>query len=262
MKLIGRATVGGTHFMEGNNKSVCVDLIGRLGNNLFQIAMCVGYAEKHGCEYWIPDWSYAHYFKNNFTKQSKGTVFVGEKGWYYEDLPFTEDVKFFGFFQSYKYFEHSQAKIRELFQFNDQITNKYTKLGENTCSIHVRRGDYIGNFFHEVCHLEYYKEAIAEIETRTDIDVFVVFSDDIAWCKENFVGEKFLFVENNSDIVDLFLMSKCSHNIICNSTFSWWAAWLNDNQKKIVIAPEKWFGDVSRGTEDLLPDEWIKLKIK
>lgn len=245
--------------------TACTDLIGRLGNNLFQIAMCVGYAEKHNVDYYIPEWKYSGCFKTVFTKVSAGTVFVGEKGWYYEELPFIENVKFFGFFQSYKYFEHCEGKIRELFQFNDTIKNKINakyRLGVNTCSIHVRRGDYVGNVFHEVCHFEYYKDAIIAMKERTSIDLFVVFSDDIAWCKENFIGEEFLFVENNSDIEDIYLMSICSHNIICNSTFSWWGAWLNANPEKVVIAPEQWFGDVSRGVEDLLPEKWIKLKIK
>ncbi len=242
--------------------SVCVDLIGRLGNNLFQIAMAVGYAEKNGVEFWIPDWKYSGCFKTVFTKQACGTTFVGEKGWYYEELPFIEDVKFFGFFQSYKYFEHCEGKIRELFQFNDQITAKHQKLGENTCSIHVRRGDYIGNQFHEVCHLEYYNDAIVEMKSRQKIDKFVVFSDDTAWCREQFGGDQFVFIDGNSDIEDLYLMSMCTHNIICNSSFSWWAAWLNSNPDKVVVGPGRWFGDISKGTEDLLPKEWIQIKIK
>ncbi len=248
--------------------TVCVDLIGRLGNNLFQIAMAVGYAEKHNVEYWIPEWEYSGCFKTSFTKVSSGKVFYGEKGWYYEELPFIEDVKLFGYFQSWKYFKHCEDKIRDLFTFSDQIknkvNNKYAALrlpGLNTCSVHVRRGDYIGNHFHEVCHLEYYNDAINEIKNRVNIDLFVVFSDDVAWCKENFKGEEFLFIKDNSNVEDLYLMSCCKHNIIPNSSFSWWGAWLNANENKIVIAPGRWFGDASRGVEDLLPEKWIKIKI-
>ena len=152
-----------------------------------------------------------------------------------------------------------------MFQFNDQIKNRINekyRLEENTCSIHVRRGDYIGNGLHEVCHLEYYLEAVEEMKSRTEIDKFIVFSDDIAWCKENFIGENFLFIENNSNIEDLYLQTQCTNNIICNSSFSWWGAWLNANPNKVVIAPECWYGDLSKDTKDLLPEKWIKLKIK
>jgi hypothetical protein len=245
---------------------VISDFIGRLGNHLFQLSAAVGYATKYNVDYEIAPWEYSSCFNIN-AKPCVGDVKVnyGEKGWYYEDLPFIQDVKLFGFFQSYKYFEHCEAKIRELFQFSDTIKNKinskYTLQG-NTCAIHVRRGDYLGNFFHEICHLEYYQDAIAEIKSRENIDLFVVFSDDINWCKKNLTGENYLFIEDNSNIEDLYLMTQCTHNIIANSSFSWWGAWLNANVNKIVISPNKWFGDVSRGVEDLLPKKWIQIKIK
>lgn len=248
---------------------VCVDFIGRLGNNLFQIAMAVGYADKHGVNCAIPAWEYSGCFKKDFTSQACGEVFYGEKSFCYEDIPFIENVKFFGYFQSEKYFKHSESKIRELFEFNDSIKDpiisKYDsliKFGSRTCAVHVRRGDYIGNHFHEVCHRQYYLDAIAEINNRTTIDQILVFSDDIAWCKENFNAANILFVEGNSNIEDLYLMSQCSHNIICNSSFSWWGAWLNANKNKIIIAPDKWFGDDSKDAKDVVPKNWIKLKIK
>lgn len=247
--------------------SVCVDLIGRLGNNLFQIAMAVGYANKHGVDFNIPKWEYAHCFKTDFTNVATGTEFVGEKGFHYQEFPFIKDVKFFGYFQSEKYFKHCEDKIREMFTFNDGIVakmnNKYGDLlkVKDACSVHIRRGDYIGNNFHEVCHLQYYKDAIAEMKKRTDIYWFLIFSDDIAWCKENLKGENFVFIEDNSNIEDLYLQTQCSHNIICNSSFSWWGSWLGGNKDKIVIAPDKWFNDTSMNTSDLLPKEWIKIKI-
>ncbi len=249
---------------------VISDFIGRLGNNLFQLATAVGYSAKYNVDYEIAPWEYSNCFNINI-KPCVGDVKTnyGEKGWYYEELPFIKDVKLFGFFQSYKYFEHCEDKIRELFQFNYQIKNKINtkyetllKSGSITCGIHVRRTDYIGNNFHEICHLEYYQDAIKEIKSRTNIDLFVVFSDDIAWCKSQFIGDEFLFVEDNSNVEDMCLMTQCSNFIIANSSFSWWGSWLIENKNKIIIAPEKWFGDTSRGTEDLLPKEWIKIKIK
>lgn len=246
---------------------VCVDLISGLGNNLFQIAVAIGYSERHKVDFQIPEWEYSGCLKIISTKLSNGKIFYGEKGWYYEELPFIEDVKLFGFFQSYKYFEHCEKKIRELFQFNEEIKDKISKkhetlLSQNTCGIHVRRGNYIGNGWHEVCHLEYYKDAIEEIKSRTNVDLFLVFSDDISWCKENLKAVNFLFVEGNSNIEDLYLMTQCSHNIISNSSFSWWGAWLNSNKDKIIIAPDRWFNDESRSIKDLIPETWIKIKIK
>jgi len=245
---------------------VTADFIGRLGNNLFQLATSVGYSAKYNVDYEIPSWEYSGCF-NIKEKPCVGDVKVnyGEKGWHYEELPFIEDVKLFGFFQSYKYFEHCEGKIRDLFQFSDEIKNRINeryKLPENSCSVHVRRGDYIGNHFHEVCHLEYYNDAIEEMKRRTTIDKIVVFSDDIEWCRDNLKGEHFLFIEGNSNIEDLFLMTQCTHNIIANSSFSWWGAWLNANTDKIVVAPGTWFGDASKTTRDLLPEEWIQIKIK
>ena len=93
--------------------------------------------------------------------------------------------------------------------------------------------------------------------------LFLIFSDDIAWCKANFpdLPEKFVFIEGNADHEDLLLMSHCKNNIICNSTFSWWAAWLNSNPEKKVIAPSKWFGPAfeNYNTDDLYCDGWIKI---
>ena len=91
------------------------------------------------------------------------------------------------------------------------------------------------------------------------IDVILVFSDDIKWCKENFIGDNFIFVENEKDYIDLYLMSMCNHNIISNSSFSWWGAWLNQSKEKVVISPEKWYGPNKgdRNLDDLLMSDWI-----
>lgn len=247
---------------------VCIDLIGRFSNNLFQIAMAVGYADKHNVDYVIPQWEYSDCFKTVFTSRAAGNVNWGENGFAYQEIPFIENVKLFGYFQSEKYFKHCESKIRDLFQFNDRIREKMnikyadSWIGSSTtCSIHIRRGDYIGNGFHEVCHIDYYQNAINEMKNRAAIETFVVFSDDPEWCKQNLKGDHFLFVEGNSNVEDMYLMTQCHHNIICNSSFSWWGAWLNANKEKIVVAPDKWFNDTSWDTKDLIPECWIKIKI-
>ena len=88
--------------------------------------------------------------------------------------------------------------------------------------------------------------------------IFAVFSDDIEWCRSNFHGDKFVFVEDQKDYEDLYYMSLCKHNIICNSTFSWWSAWLNNNADKKIISPKKWFGPgyATHELSDLTPKGW------
>ena len=85
----------------------------------------------------------------------------------------------------------------------------------------------------------------------------MVFSDDLDWCKETFLGNRFTFISGNRDYQDLFLMSMCKNNIIANSSFSWWGAWLNTNLNKKVIAPKKWFGpQLSLSSDDIYPNTW------
>ena len=128
-------------------------------------------------------------------------------------------------------------------------------LKENLCSIHVRRGDYLGlPNHHPACPLEYYEEAMKQMD---DSKIFLVFSDDFGWCKENFTNSNVIFIEDNKDYIDLFLMTLCQNNIIANSSFSWWGAWLNQNENKKVIAPNKWFGKaIQHNTKDLIPPTW------
>ena len=114
-----------------------------------------------------------------------------------------------------------------------------------------------------MCSLEYYRKAISLIQERVTQPYFFIFSDELDWAKENldFTGDV-TFVDlspENLDHEEMWLMSQCQHNIIANSSFSWWGAWLNENPNKIVIAPKQWFVDVSTDTSDLIPDAWIQL---
>ena len=93
-----------------------------------------------------------------------------------------------------------------------------------------------------------------------DIENVLIFSDDIEWTKTVFRDEKFHIIENEPDYMDLYIMSMCTNNIIANSTFSWWAAWLNKNPDKIVISPKQWFSDeYEHSVEDSIPNSWIKI---
>lgn len=133
-------------------------------------------------------------------------------------------------------------------------------------ALHVRRGDYVANvatnLFHGTCSPEYYQRAIAYIAEYVPDPTFFVFSDDIAWVKENILIDfPTIYVSDGKkkDYEELILMSRCKHAIVANSSFSWWGAWLNQDPEKIVIAPEYWLKDVSVKTIDLLPPEWVVL---
>lgn len=158
---------------------------------------------------------------------------------------------FDGYWQNENYFKHIEELIRE------QLIIKEYNLIEST-SLHIRRTDYCkSNGYHPVLEVDYYQNALKIINHYNNL---VVFSDDINWCKDHLKFKNINFVENDDEIEDLIMMSMCKHNIIANSTFSWWAAWLNKNPDKKVIAPKKWFGDhVNLNTSDLIPDSWIKI---
>lgn len=139
-------------------------------------------------------------------------------------------------------------------------------IGNQSVSIHIRRGDYIkeDNIVHygNICTFEYYKNAINYIEEKIDNPQYYVFSDDIKYVQENFIIEGAIYVTPDmfdfyEDWYDMCLMSKCKHNIIANSTFSWWGAWLNQNPSKIVIAPKKWINTYEY--IDIYPKEWITI---
>ena len=180
------------------------------------------------------------------------------------------DIYLDGYWQSPKYFE----AIRELLLTELSLTvplspeaDYFSQLisKNRAVSLHVRRGDYIKNprvaAEFGPCSISYYKNAMAEVEKNIPSPTYFVFSDDIEWVKQNLpLDDKEIFVkgENITDIEELILMSKCQHNIIANSSFSWWGAWLNQNQNKIVIAPTPWF-DKLPYDQELIPPSWIQL---
>lgn len=171
-----------------------------------------------------------------------------------------------GFWQNYKYFTSIRNTLLETFRFRfpeDFSQNIYLNRIKSSISIsiHIRRGDYLDPRFSDLNVIrtnEYYFCAINYIEGKIDKPLFFIFSDDIPWAKKNFLGDKFLFVEgniNNTSHLDIYLMSQCKHNIIANSTFSWWGAWLNNNPNKIVTAPKNWTHKVL--SSQICPPEWI-----
>ncbi len=178
-----------------------------------------------------------------------------------------------GHFQSEKYFKSIESIISKELTFKLPLTdenNFWKQKIENSLavSIHIRRGDYASlqkNLRkHGVVPLDYYYRAIRYLSAKITNPVFFIFTDDTDWVKDNFKCDfPFYIIENNNhaetSYADMHLMSLCSHQIIANSTFSWWGAWLNANPEKIVIAPENWFVDSSIDSKDIYPPEWIKL---
>lgn len=177
-----------------------------------------------------------------------------------------------GFWQSDKYFKNISDVLYTIYSPKEKINeinkNWLNKIeATQSVSLHIRRGDYITNknalSHHGICELDYYYSAISHIkEKQSNIEIFV-FSDDLQWCKTHLEFTNSInFVDANEKEnmhLDIFLMSICKHNIIANSSFSWWGAWLNQNPKKIVIAPQKWFANTALDTTDLIPKDWIKL---
>ncbi len=180
-----------------------------------------------------------------------------------------------GHWQSEKYFVDFGGTIRNDFNLRYPLSREAADVHQDikqaslSCAIHVRRGDYVSdaktNRYHGVCSLDYYKKAVEHIKERIGEPVFFVFSDDIQWVKENLNFGQMRFVdlsdkENLKDQQEMVLMSRCQHQIIANSSFSWWGAWLNQNKDKIVVAPDKWFDNEKINTQDLIPDSWIKIQ--
>jgi len=172
-----------------------------------------------------------------------------------------------GYWQNEKYFRDIRQDLLLQFQFpplqHVENINVAKAIQEtNSVSVHVRRGDYLNNKKMYGClyQTDYYRNAIKYICDRIENAVFFVFSDDIEWSKKHFKGCQFVIVDfnrENQSYIDMQLMSLCKYNIIANSSFSWWAAWLNQFRDKIVVAPKFW--TINKNIPDIVCDEWIVL---
>ncbi|MEP4196512.1 MAG: alpha-1,2-fucosyltransferase [Aliishimia sp.] len=179
-------------------------------------------------------------------------------------LDSVDDSYLHGYWQSEKYFADAAEHIRADFQFpvatgrnadlSDQIANTLS------VSLHVRRGDYVGNESHVICAQPYYDAALATLLPQLQgSPTIYVFSDEPDWARENLsLPGTPVFIDHNNETPqdDMRLMSLCHHNIIANSSFSWWGAWLNARQGRKVIAPSRWFGKPGLSNPDILPPDW------
>ena len=253
-----------------------------LGNLMFQIAATISYAKKHNKQYKFYKQFYTEsyhgsisQYQNNIFKNLKlDDLFTDpnsyheykEPYFHYQEIPyFSDNIVISGYFQSSKYFDEYPLYIKDFFNFSLE-NNRYQKLLDNdpVCSIHVRRGDYLKLWKnHCVQDITYYQKAVQLFDKET---IFFVISDDIRWCKDNFNSQnfgnerRFIFSENKSSIEDFYCSMKCQHNIIGNSTFSWWSAWMNSNKDKIVVCPniDRWFGPAlkHKNPKDIICNGW------
>lgn len=175
---------------------------------------------------------------------------------------------FEGYWQSEKYFSHIEGVIRQEFRFTPFDEKMNINISKeinltNSISVHVRRGDYVNHpLYSNICTELYYEKAINLMLKRVDHPHFFVFSDDISWCIDNLkLTDRVTYINwNNKEksYRDMQLMSLCKHNIIANSSFSWWGAWLNTNTDKIVIAPSRVINS-NHDIVDFVPDQWLKI---
>lgn len=199
-----------------------------------------------------------------------------------EQILIKEPAYLTGYFQSEKYFDEVEEQVRKTFRFSNRIWNSISKelaqkiqeyqkriesQKETPVSVHIRRGDYLENqeAYGGICTDEYYQKAVSMMEERFSGTVFYIFCNEAGWAKEwagRLYGEssRFVVIEGTTEdtgYLDLFLMSRCKAHIIANSSFSWWGAWLNPNQEKVVIAPSKWVNN--QDMRDIYTKEMIKV---
>jgi len=184
-----------------------------------------------------------------------------------------EDSYIIGDFKSERYFKDIRNILLEQFTIKNKPSNYLREMelkiirSNNSCFIHVRRGDFARNKkvfkVHGVCGADYYQSAAEYMHSHVKDVEFFVFSNDLDWCKQNLNIENSTFMENKdrrSPHEDIRLMSLCQHSIIDHSAFCWWGAWLNQNEDKIVVAPTRWFSNeqFQKESEDIYCEHWVK----
>lgn len=257
---------------------IITKLQGGLGNQLFQWAVSKSLSIDYNTDYYfdlsyfynqpigglVTQWKLDLYkFKKIQIKELNNSLNLSHIGDNFNYKKILNNSYLNGYWQSEKYFKNNENDIRNDLEIDENlknyITNKYPILNENTLSIHVRRGDYVNlTDYHALQSIEYYKNGY-DIINDNNINV-LIFSDDINWCEKNLNFNNTHFIKNENNITDLYMMSMCKHNIIANSSFSWWSAWINLNSDKKIISPNKWFGDKNNlNTGDIIPEKWIKI---
>lgn len=266
-----------------------VRLMGGLGNQMFQYAMGKMLEAQKGETFYIDVFSFYRDKKRKYElncfdiKERKASFFYllyyniffylgsdekrNQKICYeseifrYQDVCCAPQKYFVGSWQHEAYFEKIRNELQSDFTFRDKFSPNIEKMAQiisekEAVLIHVRRGDYLDCADYEIVGAEYYAEAMRYIRDKIPSAEFFVFSDDIEWCRRHFAKEdNIVFIAGNTGKEDFYLMCKCKHFIIANSTFSWWAAWLSDKES-MKIAPARWFKDEK--TNEKVADALLK----
>jgi len=274
-----------------------IGYMGRLGNQMFQFASTLGISDKIGHEARFPlENCFTPQSTGPFDPKTGSNMdvkcdlldcfdinpiyFIPSHHLtidsLYQETSFTYDQKYLditgnpslhGYFQTEKYFSHIRDLVLSQFSFKIPYMNSaesyiQTIRNENKnaviASIHVRRGDYVMHpDHHPPCSSSYYINAAEELKKLNSNTIFLIFSDDIEWCRSEFDGPSYIISNLENPYTEMCAMSLCDHNIIANSSFSWWGAWLNVNPDKIVIAPSRWFGDlIQKDVSDIYCKNW------
>lgn len=290
---------------------VIVNLIGGLGNQMFQYALGRSLSIKNDDELYVDISGFSDYGLRNYSLSDFNCItniasedlvrpflenrkrrhglrkitypisrykkyrFIKESAFEYQPyiMDLSGDLYFKGYWQSEKYFNSIREVLLGDFSLRDNPGCVYFSMLEeiessrSSVSIHVRRGDYVTNpdaaQVHGVCSMSYYIRAVNYLKERFSGLRYFVFTDEPEWVARNFgfLGDYTLVSEKGdlSDCQELLLMSMCRFNVIANSSFSWWGAWLNDNSDRLVLSPQRWFLDDSLCTKNLIPDAWVRL---
>jgi len=267
---------------------IVVKIMGGLGNQMFQYALgrCMSlkndqklildrspylrsFRRRYSLKFFQIEASTSYKFGLNFFKEN--LFYCLEKNFFNFEKSILDNTNCYldGFWQNENYFIDIKETLKKDFTLKDKyyqklINKKYLEQIQNqqSVSIHVRRGDCVKNKkvskIYKSCSLDYFSNAIEKINSYVKNAKFFCFSDDLNWCKNKMKSKNITFIENTKDYEEMVLMSNCKHNIISNSTFSWWAAWLNNYKEKIIICPKKWRYD-DLNTKSLIPLDWIKI---
>ena len=256
-------------------KYILIQILGGLGNQLFQLANAYNLSIKYHRKLLICDknsFPRGTYWNNLFIKfkdclisldkyrelKKKATSYNwAMRKFEYKNIELNDNIEYYcieGYYQSYKYFQNDD--FYNMLSFN----RCDTLLSNKDVAVHIRRMDYLNNNFHKVLSLDYYYNSLKEIIKKIDIEKIHIFSDDLNWCKKNFSFENIPIHFNylGIDVDEMFLMSHFNNIVIANSSFSWWAAYLpNSTNEKLVYAPKNWFNNGCHlNTKDLRLDSW------
>lgn len=228
---------------------------GRFGNQLFHIASTIGIATKHGYSWGFPEWKEREHFVHKlplFTEKLPEYKLKSDKGLLIEYIEFklADNISILGHMFSEEYFKHCDKLIKWLFEMKE--IKALPEIPENSVAVHFRGGDFGSKQFPRL-EFEYYERALLNLACRGHFK-FYIFTDDIKAAKKIF-DSGFNYIETNNYIHDFYLMQKCKHFIIANSTYSWWAAYLGKHKDKIVIAPKNDPGAMY--TDEMYPKEWV-----